>query len=147
MNIFLQWVTKTSNVLKKYFSVQYYYLYYYYFIIFYFLRCSIDCKYEYFCTTGNRNFKRVFLKSILFELANRTSHVLVDRLTWNLEEIFTGCIFFIVWTTDYKIWCFLLFFFFSTFKRRKTQGKKIFRLRNAAVSLIFEISLFQWYML
>ena len=34
---------------------------------------------EYLCTTGNKNFKRcVFLKSILFELADGISHVLAD---------------------------------------------------------------------
>ena len=52
--------------------------YYYYFMIFYPLHCSIDCKYEYFCTTGNKSFKCVFLKFILVKLANGISHVLVD---------------------------------------------------------------------
>ena len=73
---------------------------------------------------------------------NWLSHVLVERLTWNLEEIFTECTF-IAWTTDFKIWCFFQFFFFLPPERRKkAQGKSIFKLQNAAIFLIYEISLF-----
>ena len=35
-------------------------------------------KYEYFCTTGNKNFKYVFLKFIFFKLTDGISHVLID---------------------------------------------------------------------
>ena len=115
--------------LKKYFILQYYYLflYYYYFMIFCFLYYSISCKYEYFCTTGNKNFKRVFLKSIFFKLADGISHVLVDRLTWNLEEIFTECTF-IAWTTEFKIWCSFLFFFYHS-KDEKHKENRYFNFK------------------
>ena len=106
-----------------------------------FLYCSIDCKYEYFCTMGNKSFKCVFLKSIFFKLTDGISHVLVDRLTGNLEEIFTEYTF-IAWIVDFKIWCFFsIFFFFLPSKRWKAQEKSMFQLQNAAIFLIFEISL------
>ena len=120
--------------------------YYYYFVIFYLLYCSIDCKYEYFCTTANRNFKRVFLKSILFELTNGISHVLVDRLTWNLEEIFTERTS-IASTTDFKIWCFFLFLF-TTQKTKSTRKIELskcwhfFNFRNFAVPVVHAIAIF-----
>ena len=47
--------------------------------IFYFLYCPIDYKYEYLCTTGNKNFKCVFLKSIFFfELTGYLTFWLID---------------------------------------------------------------------
>ena len=114
--------------------------------LFYSSYCSIDCKYEYFCTTENRNSKRVFLKSILFELADGISHVLVDRLTWNLEEIFTGCTF----TTDFKIWCVFRFYFLTTQKTKSTRKIDIltsecchfFNFRNFAVSVVRATAIF-----
>ena len=33
---------------------------------FYFLYRSTDCKYEYFCTTGDRNFKMCFSRKIFY---------------------------------------------------------------------------------
>ena len=59
--------------------------------MFYFLYCSIDRKYEYFCTTGNKNCKCIFLKSIFFKLADGISHVLVEILRvrlWARKLIF-----------------------------------------------------------
>ena len=84
----------------------------------------IDCMCEYFCTACYKIFKCVFLDSEFFKLVHVISQVLVDRLTWNLKEIFNGCTF-IARTTDFKIWCFLYFFFLPP-KRRKIQGKSIF---------------------
>ena len=118
--------------------------YYYYFIIFYFLY-STDCKCEYFCTTSNKSFKCVSFKSIFFKLTDGISHVLVDRLTWNLEDTFTECIF-IAWTTDFKIWCFFLFLF-TTQKAKSTKKIDILTSKLTAIFSIFEISLFQWFML
>ena len=153
MNIFVQRVTKASNVfftknilfcniiifilLLLFCNVLF--LYYYYFVMF----CSLDCKYKYFCTTRDKNFKCVSLKSIFLKLT-----VLVDRLTWNLEEMFTGCTF-IAWTTDFKIWWFLLFFFFFFFYHPKDEKHKENRYLNFEMLpffLIFEISLFPWFM-
>ena len=105
--------------------------------------CSIDCKYEYFCTTGNRNFKCVFLKSILFELADGISYVLADRLNlkfrgdlhrmyiYRMNHEFQSLMFFSIF----------FFFFFLPPKRRKAQGKSIFELQNAAI--FFQFSKFR----
>ena len=164
MNIFVQRVTKASNVfftknilfcniiifilLLLFCNVLF--LYYYYFVMF----CSLDCKYKYFCTTRDKNFKCVSLKSILFKMADGISHVLVDRLTWNLKEIFTGCTC-IAGTTNFKIWClFLFFFFFFFFYHPKDEKHKenwyfnfkmlsfFFNFRNFAVSMVHAIAIF-----
>ena len=55
--------------------------------MFYFLYCSIDRKYEYFCTTGNKNCKCIFLKSIFFKLADVLVEILRVRL-WARKLIF-----------------------------------------------------------
>ena len=134
MNIFVQRVQQRLQMCfsRKIFCFILLLLFY---NVLFFLYCSIDFKYEYFCTTGNKNFERVFLKFILFELADGISHVLVDRLTWNLEEIFTGCTF-VAWTTDFKIWCFVFHFRLPP-KGRKAQEKPIFKVQNAAIFLNF----------
>ena len=45
-------------------------------MIFYFLYCSIDCKYEYFCTTGNKSSKCFSQKkNILFY--NIVSYIII----------------------------------------------------------------------
>ena len=133
--------------LEKYFILQYYYLflYYCYFIIFYFLYCSTDCM-NIFVQRVTETSNVFFLKSILFELADGISHVLVDRLTWNLLTGYT----FIAWTTDFKIWCFFLFFFFSTQKTKRTRKIDIsnskcyhfLHFRNFAVSVVHAIAIF-----
>ena len=65
MNIFVQLVTKTSNVFFSE-NILFYNIIIYFYIVIILLCCyyfiSIDCKYEYFCTTGNKNFKCVFFE-------------------------------------------------------------------------------------
>ena len=111
--------------------------------IFYFPYCSIDCKYEYFCTTGNENFKCVFLKFIFFKLAGGISYVLVDlKLGRDLHRMYLYRM-----NHGFQNLTFLyIYIFFLSPKRRKAQGKSIFKLQNAAIFLIFEISLFPWFM-
>ena len=93
------------------------------------LCCSIDCKYmNIFCTTRTSNV--FFSNPYFFKLA----HVLVDRLTWNLEEMFTGCTF-IARTTDFKIWYFFFFFFTS-------KCCHFFNFRNFAVPMVRAIAIF-----
>ena len=72
----------------------------------------------------------IFLYSMLQKLQMRFSRICIFqtglrdisnssyRLTWNLEEIFSGCTF-IAWTTDFKIWCFFLFFYHSNYEKYK----------------------------
>lgn len=66
-----------------------------------------------------RRLKRVFFESVFFDLADGISRVLINRLTRNLEEIFTGYTF-IAWIMDFKIWLgFIIFFTSQTIKKAK----------------------------
>ena len=78
----------------------------------------------------------------MFKLINEISRVLVDRLTSNLKRMNVPL------SHEPRISKSDVFFYFCLPpKGREAQGKSIFELQNAAICLIFEISLFQWFML
>ena len=77
---------------------------------------------------------------------------LSDRLTWDLEEIFTsGCVFIARTTDHFNIWCFFLLFSFLFFfyqpKDEKHKENRIskcchfFKFRYFAVSVVHAIAI------
>ena len=95
-------------------------------MIFYFLCCSVDSKYEYFCTTGNKNFKCVSLKSIFFKLDD------ISRFSWPIDLKFRDLA-----PNEFQNLMFFSIFLSIPHKRQKAQGKSIFKIQNAAMVLIF----------